>query len=117
MGTMYESKHQRLIAARLFARRMMRHLLIGLSIIFISLLIGMYGYHRFEGMDLVTSYVNAAMILSGMGPVDPLVTENGKFFAGTYALYSGIVFLVVIAIFIAPLFHRFLHKLMIKDIK
>ena len=114
---MYESKHRPLAPVHIFVRRMVRHLVIGFSIIFISLFIGMYGYHYFERMDWVTSYVNAAMILSGMGPVDPLLTEHGKIFAGSYALYSGIVFLVVIAIFIAPLFHRFLHKLMIKDIQ
>lgn len=68
-------------------------------------------------MDWVDSYENAAMILSGMGPVDPVKTVNGKLFAGTYPLFSGIVFLIVIAIFIAPLFHRFFHKFMIKDVK
>ena len=77
----------------------------------------MCGYHHFEGMDWVTSYENAAMILSGMGPVDPLYTEKGKIFAGSFALFSGIIFLIVIAIFIAPLFHRFFHKFMIKDIE
>jgi hypothetical protein len=76
----------------------------------------MWGYHHFEGMDWINAYENAAMILSGMGPVDSLHTEKGKIFAGTYALFSGVIFLIVIAIFIAPLFHRFLHKFMIKDI-
>jgi hypothetical protein len=113
---MYERKHQPLASTRMFVRRMMRHLFIGFSIIFISLLIGMYGYHHFEGMDWVSSYENAAMILSGMGPVDPLLTVNGKIFAGTFALFSGIIFLIVIAIFVAPLFHRFFHKFMIKDV-
>ncbi len=114
---MYESKHRPLIPAHAFMRRMLRHLLIGFTIIFVSLFIGMCGYHHYEGMDWVTSYENASMILSGMGPVDPLYTEKGKIFAGTYALFSGIIFLIVIAIFIAPLFHRFFHKFMIKDVK
>jgi hypothetical protein len=114
---MYESKHRPLIPTRSFFQRMVCHLLIGLGIIVISLLIGMYGYHHFEGMDWVKSYENASMILSGMGPVDSLQTDRGRLFAGTYALFSGIIFLIVIAIFIAPLFHRFFHKFMIKDVK
>lgn len=114
---MYESKHHPLVSVRKFVRRMIRHLLLGVGIIFVSLFIGMAGYHYLEDMDWVNSYENAAMILSGMGPVDPLRTVAGKIFAGTYALFSGIIFLIVIAIFIAPLFHRFFHKFMIKDVK
>lgn len=75
----------------------------------------MVGYRYFEDMDLVRAYENAAMILSGMGPIDPMHTDGGKVFAGTYALFSGVIFLVVIGIIIAPLFHRFFHKFMIKD--
>lgn len=96
---------------------MISHLLFGIGIIVFSLFLGMAGYHYFEEMDWVNSYENAAMILSGMGPVDPVKTVNGKLFVGTYALFSGIVFLIVIAIFIAPLFHRFFHRFMIKDVK
>ncbi len=66
-------------------------------------------------MNLVDAYVNAAMILSGMGPLQPLQTDEGKIFAGTYALFCGILFLVVIAIIFAPIFHRFFHKFLIKD--
>jgi hypothetical protein len=81
----------------------------------LSLGIGMIGYSHFENMNWVDAYINATMILSGMGPVDVLHTEGGKLFAGTYALFSGIIFLVVIAIIIAPVFHRFMHKFLIKD--
>jgi hypothetical protein len=77
----------------------------------------MIGYHHFEHMDWVDAYVNASMILSGMGPVSVLQTEGGKIFAGSYALFSGIAFLVVIAIIIAPVFHRFMHKFHIEDLK
>lgn len=70
----------------------------------------MFGYHHFEKMSWIDAYVNAAMILSGMGPVEALHTSEGKLFAGTYALFSGIVFLVVIAIIFAPVVHRFLHQ-------
>lgn len=114
---MYESRHHKLLPTGSFVRRMATHFLIGFAIIAISLLIGMWGYHYFEGMDGVQSYQNAAMILSGMGPVDTLHTEGGKIFAGTYALFSGVVFLAVIAVLIAPLFHRFFHKFLIKDIQ
>jgi hypothetical protein len=70
----------------------------------------MYGYHYFEEMSKVDAFVNTAMILSGMGPMSTLHTSEGKIFAGIYALFSGIIFLVVIAIIMAPVVHRFLHK-------
>ncbi len=82
---------------------------IGASIIFFSLLGGMFGYRYFEEMSWVDAYLNAAMILSGMGPVQTLQTEAGKIFAGSYALFSGILFLVTIAIVFAPVVHRFFH--------
>lgn len=112
-----EKRHHPLLPMRSFIGRVLLHLAIGFSIIFISLVLGMAGYSHYEGMNTVDAYVNASMILSGMGPVSELHTEGGKIFAGSYALFSGIVFLVVIAIFIAPLFHRFLHSFLIKDIK
>lgn len=59
---------------------------------------------------MVDAYVNAAMILSGMGPVSDLKTEAGKIFAGSYALFSGIVFLILMAIILAPIFHQVLHR-------
>jgi hypothetical protein len=86
-----------------------------LSIIAVSLGLGMLGYSYFEGMDGINAFENAAMILSGMGPVDTIVTDCGKIFAGMYALFSGVIFLVVIAIVIAPVFHRFFHQFLIKD--
>lgn len=99
----------------LFIKKVIRNLLMGLFIILISLSLGMTGYHYFEGMSLIDSYVNAAMILSGMGPVSPLKTDGGKIFAGSYALFSGIIFLFVIALVLAPLVHRFLHKLHMEE--
>ncbi|MES2272818.1 MAG: hypothetical protein V4487_01325 [Chlamydiota bacterium] len=114
---MYENKHHPLLPIHTFVQRMIWHLLIGFTIILVSLFIGMYGYHYFEQMNWIDSYENAAMILAGMGPVDAIKTVEGKIFAGSFALFSGVIFLIVIAIFIAPLFHRFFHKFMIKDIK
>lgn len=95
---------------RRFVKKLLRNLLIGFSIILVSLWIGIWGYHHFEHMNFVDAYVNAAMILSGMGPVGKLETSGGKIFAGTYALFSGIVFLIVIAVVFAPVIHLFLHK-------
>ena len=117
MRPMYESRHHKILPIHKFVYRVFSHLAIGVGIIFIFLGIGIFGYRYFENMDLIVAYENAAMILSGMGPVDTLCTNGGKIFAGTYALFSGIIFLVVIAIIIAPLFHRFLHNFMIKDVK
>ena len=102
---------------RKFLTRLSRSILIGLLVIAASLGIGMLGYHHFEKMSWVDAYVNASMILSGMGPVSQLVTNAGKIFAGTYALFSGIVFLVVIAIIFGPVVHRFLHKFHIEEAK
>jgi hypothetical protein len=112
-----EKRHHALLPLPAFFRRVLIHLGIGASVILISLLLGMWGYSHYEGMNVVDSYVNAAMILSGMGPVQELHTDQGKIFAGSYALFSGIIFLIVIAIFIAPLVHRFLHSFLIKDTK
>jgi hypothetical protein len=106
-----------LMPAHAFLKRLLRNLLIGVIIIIISLSIGILGYRHFENMSWVNAYENAAMILSGMGPVDTIVTVKGKIFAGTYALFSGIIFLIVIAVIIAPVFHRFFHKFIIDQSK
>jgi hypothetical protein len=98
-----------------FIKRLFLNLIFGLVIILLSLGLGMSGYMHFEKMDVVDAYENAAMILAGMGPVDPVKTTGGKIFAGTYALFSGVIFLVVIAIVFAPIFHRFFHKFLINQ--
>lgn len=108
-------KHPTLLPTRAFIKHVVRNLLFGLMIIAISLGMGIWGYMKFEGMNLVNAYENAAMILSGMGPVDTLHTTAGKIFAGSYALFSGVIFLVVIAVIIAPIFHRFFHKFILSQ--
>jgi hypothetical protein len=112
---MYEQKHHPLASMWTFIRRVICNLAVGFAIIAASLGLGILGYWYFEGMDWIDAYVNAAMILSGMGPVETNLTAPGKIFAGTYALFSGIIFLIVIAIIIAPIFHRFFHKFLIKE--
>ena len=114
---MYEHHHRPVLPLRSFIRRLIRNLLIGFGIIVFSLGLGMFGYNYFEKMDWVDAYINAAMILSGMGPVSTLKTDAGKIFAGSYALFSGIIFLIVIAVILAPIVHRFLHKFLVKESK
>jgi len=79
------------------------------SLIFLSLLGGMAGYHYLEGLPWIDSFLNAAMILGGMGPVATIQTFNGKLFAGFYALYSGLVVIVAAGVIFAPVFHRMIH--------
>ncbi|MCL4512168.1 MAG: hypothetical protein M1470_14095 [Bacteroidetes bacterium] len=107
---MFEHKKEPLLPKRKYLRRVAKHGLFGFAIIFVSLAIGIIGYHVLEGMGWIDATVNAAMILGGMGPVNELHTNAGKLFAAAYALFSGIVFLVAVAVLFAPIFHRFLHK-------
>lgn len=106
---MYEHRHQPLLPFALFVRRFLRHAGVAIIIVIGSLAIGILGYHYLEGMPWVDALLNSTMLLGGMGPVNPLHTFWGKIFASFYALYSGIVFLVVAGVLFAPLFHRFLH--------
>ena len=100
-----------LLPRRLFYRRMLWHALVTAVVIFISLAIGILGYHITEDMPWLESLLNASMILGGMGPVDQLHTVAGKWFASAYALYSGLLVLVAAGILMAPLAHRILHRL------
>jgi hypothetical protein len=113
--TMFENHQQPLLSRRDFLRRQARYTLIASVVVIGSLLIGVLGYHFLESLSWVDAFVNASMILGGMGPVNPLHTDAGKVFAGFYALYSGLIFLVVAAILIAPALHRFLHNLHIES--
>ncbi len=107
---MYEHYRQPVISRTKFLIRLAWHVAIALGIVIVSLGIGIIGYHVFEGLSWIDSTVNAAMILGGMGPVNQLYTNAGKLFAAFYALFSGIVFLVAVAVLLAPLVHRFLHR-------
>jgi uncharacterized membrane protein YhaH (DUF805 family) len=107
----YERYNQPLIERRAFLWRWLRHMLLAVVILGGSLLVGICGYMQFAGLSAIDAFVNSAMLLGGMGPVDPLPNDNAKIFAGLYALYAGIVFLVAVAVVAAPAIHRFLHKL------
>ena len=91
-------------------RRMLTAGKVGAVLIVASLAIGMAGYAFFEHLGFLDSFVNASMILSGMGPVGELHTRAGKVFAGLYALYSGFALLTIAAVLLAPVIHRFLHR-------
>jgi len=87
-----------------------RAILLCLMLIIPSLLFGVAGYSYFEGMSLTDAFLNAAMILSSMGPATELKTQGGKIFAGIYALYSGLVVVIATGFLLAPIFHRVLHR-------
>ena len=107
---MFERRRQPLLPRRVFYGRLARGAGIGLLIVVVSLAIGMAGYHFLEKMSWLDAFVNAAMILSGMGPIGSLQTSAGKLFAGCYALYSGLALITTMGVVFAPVFHRFLHK-------
>jgi hypothetical protein len=94
-----------------YLRRQLRSIGIGLVFICIALYAGMLGYHFLVGLSWIDSYQNAAMILSGMGPMAAPATSAGKIFAGSYALFSGIAVLAIAGVIAAPLVHRFLHRM------
>ena len=106
---MFEHHHEKLLPRNLFLRRLAKYAVISLSLVLLSLVIGMIGYRAFEGFSWVDSFLNAAMLMGGMGPIGVLHTDAGKVFAGIYALYCGLIELVAIGIFAAPILHRFLH--------
>lgn len=92
-------------------QHMVRNAFWGLLITALALFIGMLGYHHLEKMSWVDSFMNASMILSGMGPAANLVTIPGKIFAGCYALFSGLAFIAIMVIILSPLIHQFFHKI------
>lgn len=106
----FEHRSKRAVSHRQFALRMVRACLLWLTLIFAGLVIGMIGYALTEGMGFADAYVNAAMILSGMGPMGELKTTAGKLFAGSYAIFSGLLLVVATGFVLAPVFHRVLHK-------
>ena len=93
-----------------FVKNLTRSFLIGLGLIIFSLGIGGIGYHVFGNLDWLSAFLNASMILTGMGPVDPMTSSPGKLFAIFYSLFSGVTFLIIAGIIFAPIYQRFLHK-------
>ena len=108
-GRMYEHKQHHLLPWPRFIRRATRHLLVGIAIVAIADTVGTIGYHATAGLGWLDSFLNASMILSGMGPVDRMSTAAAKLFASVYALFSGVVFIGVMGLILAPWAHRLLH--------
>jgi hypothetical protein len=98
-----------------FLGRMLLNILAALVLIGAFLAAGMYGYHVTESMSWLDAFLNASMLLGGMGPVTPLATDAGKLFAGAYALACGLVFVLISGIVLAPVLHRVLHALHVDD--
>lgn len=107
---MYERRHHKPLSTRRFVQRMVGHAVAALGVVVGSLLLGMAGYRYFEGLPWLDAFLNAAMLLGGMGPVNRPMTGGGKLFAGLYALYSGLVFVALAGLLAAPFVHRMLHK-------
>ena len=107
---MYEHKGLRPIHQRAFALRLGVHLAAAVALLAFSVALGMWGYSHYESLAWRDSFLNAAMLLGGMGPVNAPQTDGGKIFAGLYALYAGLVFIVVAGLLLAPLVHRLLHR-------
>ena len=99
-----------LLTKRQFAVRQLRYTLFSLIILGFSIGIGTVGYHVYGRLGWIDSFLNASMILTGMGPVDHLETDAGKLFASFYALFSGIAFLTFAGVLFAPVYHRFMHR-------
>ncbi len=110
MKKIFEHHTEPLLPFQLFMQRFVRSVALGFILIIVSLLTGMAGYHFLEDLPWIDAFVNASMILSGMGPLAVPQTNAGKIFAGLYALYSGLAVLIIAGIMFAPAVHRFLHR-------
>ena len=100
-----------LLSREAFLRRQLRFAALSAAIVLGALAIGTFGYHTIEGLPWLDAQLNAAMILTGMGPVDRMQTAPGKLFASAYALVSGVLFVTTVAVLFAPVIHRFFHHL------
>jgi hypothetical protein len=107
----FEHHTRPLLPRNQFYLRVLRFGAFSFLLIGFSLGIGMLGYHSFSHLSWLDSLLNASMILTGMGPVDPMLSDSAKLFASVYAIYSGVAFLSIVAVFLAPIVHRFLHRL------
>ena len=112
---MYEHHSHRLLPWRQFLRRAGRHLLFALALIAGAVGVGTIGYHLLDDLGWIDAFLNASMILSGMGPVDRMESDPAKLFAAFYALFSGLVFIGVAGLILAPWLHRLFHLMHIED--
>jgi len=113
--TRFERRAEPLAPHRVFLGRLARNVVAALVMIAVALAIGMAGYRITEGMSWLDAYLNATMLLGGMGPVDALHTDAGKFFAGSYAIFCGLLIVIASGVVLAPILHRVLHALHAAD--
>jgi hypothetical protein len=106
----FEHRHEALAPPEQFLRRVVLSLLVCVLFVLLSLAIGMAGFHWLEGLAWIDAFLNASMLLSGMGPVTTPLTDAGKLFAGSYAIYCGFAVLIGAAIILAPIVHRAMHR-------
>src|SRR4051812_12606373 len=109
ISPMFESKHEPLLPRKRFFVRFARSIAVAATFVVPSWVLGILGYHFFENLSWLDATLNAAMILTGMGPVNPIQTVGGKLFASFYALFSGVVFITTAGLLLAPLAHRVIH--------
>ena len=107
---MYESRRHPPLSRMLFARRLLGHAIVAMALLAASLGAGMLGYAHFEHLSWMDAFLNSAMLLGGMGPVNAPQSDAGKLFAGLYAMYAGLVFIVTAALLLSPVVHRLLHR-------
>src|SRR5215471_2390388 len=108
---MYEHRKQPLLSRAEFRKRVGRHGLVALGVLVFGLGIGVLGYHFIAHLGWIDSLLNASMILGGMGPTDALRSDAAKIFASLYALFSGLAFVGIVSVLIAPFVHRMLHRI------
>ena len=106
----YEHRSHHPIPRAQFLNRMARHGVLAVGVTLVSIALGMAGYEHYENLPWRDAFLNTAMLLGGMGPVNPPLTPGGKIFAGLYALYAGLVFLIVAGVLLVPVLHRVLHR-------
>jgi hypothetical protein len=106
---MYEHRKDPLLSSRCFTRRVAIHTAVAIGTAAVALGIGVIGYHTLAHLGWIDSLLNASMILGGMGPVDTLTSSAAKLFASVYALFSGLVFIGVATVLVAPFLHRLMH--------
>jgi hypothetical protein len=112
---MYEHRKQPLLTIAKFLKRVARHWLAAFGVLAFGLGGGILGYHYIAGLNWVDSLLNASMILGGMGPVDLLRTTGAKIFASCYALFSGLAFIGIVSVLLAPFVHRLLHRVLAEE--
>jgi hypothetical protein len=111
----FEHRSEPLLSAAAFSARVLKHVLWAAAVVFVGVTVGVLGYHWIARLPWIDALLNASMILGGMGPVDTLSSTAAKLFASGYALFSGVLFIAIMGLVLAPVLHRVLHRLHLED--